>query len=176
MKRWLSAVNVLAVLAGLAIAVSLLYPWWGLKIGFMKMTYVYPYVIRGPATEVIGYRKTAQMPFLTGLLVFNIVLCFVGSVLRGRKGRIALGVSSLLTLVAIWRFYVRAASIAGRYHVPVQGEGIATYMAFSPLHVSARLQPGFYLVIAGTVLSLLAAILHDRLRLRFDQRPSQREA
>ncbi len=47
MKRWFSIPNILAILAAGAIVVSLLIPWWGLKIGFMGMTYVYPYIIRG---------------------------------------------------------------------------------------------------------------------------------
>lgn len=168
MKRWLSAVNVLAVLAGLAIAVSLLYPWWGLRIGFMGWTYVYPYVIRGSATEVIGYRRTDLMPLLTAALAIDIALCLIGSVLRGRKGRIVLTLSTVLGGLVIWRFLVRVGSIAGRYHTPIQGEGVASYMAFSPMHIFTRLQPGFYLMLAGTVLCVLAAIFHEKLRLRSD--------
>lgn len=159
MKRWFSIPNILAILAAGAIVVSLLIPWWGLKIGFMGMTYVYPYIIRGPATEVIGYQKTDLMPLLTAALVADIALCLLGSVLRGRKGAIPLGTAALLTVLAIWRFYVRAGGIASRYHVPVQGEGTATYMAFSPMHVVTRFRPGIYAAAGGAALALTAAIL-----------------
>ncbi len=166
MKRWLSAFNILAVLSGIIIIAALLYPWWSLKIQFIGLTYVYPYIIRGPGTTIIGYRKTAQMPLLTGLIIGCIVLCFVGSVLRRWKGRIALGAASVLALLAAWRFYERAGSIASRYGMAVQGHSIARQGAFSPVEVSAKLELGFYLILIGAALSLVSGVLHEKLRLR----------
>jgi len=165
-KRFLTAFNWLAVLSGIILAAAMWFPWWSLQIQYIGLTYVYPYIIRGPATTILGYQKTSQMPLLTGLLIGCIALSLVGSVLRRWRGRIVLGVGSVLTLLAVWRFYVRAGSIASRYGMAVQGEAIATYGGFSPVHVSAKLERGFFLALIAAALCLLAAILHARLRVR----------
>jgi hypothetical protein len=164
MTKKITLPNIVAIAGALLIVGSLLYPWWSLDIEVIGKTYVYPYIIRGPATEVIGYRRTDQMPLLTGFLVACIALALVGSVLRKRAGRIVLVVASLFASLATWRFYVRAASIASRYHMTVQGHAVARWMAFSPLKVAGKLEPGFYLVIAGAVVCLLAALVHGKFR------------
>ena len=156
--------NIVAILGALFIVASLVYPWWSLDIEVIGKTFVYPYIIRGPATEVIGYRKTAQMPLLTGFLVACIVFALVGSVLRKTAGRIVLLLAGLFASLAAWRFYVRAASIASRYHMTVQGHAVARWMAFSPLKVAGKLEPGFWFVLAGAVLCFLAALLHGLFR------------
>ena len=164
MKR-ITFPNILAIAAALAIAVSLLYPWWSLEIEIIGKTYIYPYIIKGPATEVLGYRRTAQMPMLTGALIACVVLALSGSVLGKRAGRIALVGAGLLAAGAAWRFYERALDIASRYHMTsVNGKTVARMMSFSPLHVAASLQPGFYIDLAGAALCLLAALFHTRLR------------
>jgi len=166
-RRFLATFNILALLSGIAMAAALLYPWWSLQIQYIGLTYVYPYIIRGPATTVIGYRQTAQMPILTGALIGSVALCLAGSFLGRRAGRIALVAAGVLALLAAWRFYVRAGSIAARYGMAVQGEAIAKYGAgFSPVHVNAKLERGFYLVLIAATLALLSAILHNKIRLR----------
>jgi len=165
-RRFLSYFNLLAVLSGFAMMAALRFPWWSLKLQWQRETKVYPYITSGPATELIGYRKTEQMTILTYLLIACIVLCLVGSVLRRWKGRIALGAAGLLALAAAGRFYMRIASIADRFGIHVQGRAIATYSGFAPTEVSARLQPGFYLIIAAGVLCLAASIFHEKFRFR----------
>jgi hypothetical protein len=164
MKSKITLPNILAIAAALLIVGSLIYPWWSLEIEVIGKTYVYPYIIRGPATEVIGYRRTAQMPLLTGFLVACIVFALIGSVLKKTAGRIVLVLAGVFASLATWRFYVRAASIASRYHMTVQGHAVARWMAFSPLKVAGKLEPGFWLVIAGAALCFLAAILHGVFR------------
>jgi hypothetical protein len=164
MKRKITLPNILAIAAALLIVGSLLYPWWSLEIEVIGKTYIYPYIIRGPATEVIGYRKTAQMPLLTGFLIACIALALIGSVLRKTAGRIVLCLAGLFASLAAWRFYMRAADIASRYHMTVQGHAVARWMAFSPLKVAGKLEPGFYMVIAGAVVCFLAALLHGVFR------------
>jgi hypothetical protein len=162
--RKITLPNVLAIAGALAIVVSLLYPWWSLDIEIIGKTYVYPYIIRGPATEVLGYRRTAQMPLLTGALIACIVLALAGSVLGKRAGRIALFGAGFLAAGGAWRFYERALDIASRYNMTsVNGQTVARMMSFSPLHVAASLQPGFYLNLAGAALCLLAAFFHTKL-------------
>jgi hypothetical protein len=156
--------NLIALAAALFIVASLLYPWWSLDIEVIGKTFVYPYIIRGPATEVIGYRKTAQMPLLTGFLVACIVFALIGSVLKKTAGRIVLSLAGLFASLAAWRFYMRAGSIAARYHMTVQGNAVARWMAFSPLKVAGKLEPGFWFVLAGAALCFLAALLHGLFR------------
>lgn len=170
MTKRITLPNILAIAAALLIVGSLLKPWWSLDIEVIGKTYIYPYIIRGPATEVIGYRKTAQMPLLTGFLVACIVLALIGSVLKKKAGRIVLLLAGVFASLAAWRFYVRAADIASRYHMTVQGHAVARWMAFSPLRVAGKLEPGFWMVLAGAGLCFVAALLHGKFR------PSQAKA
>jgi hypothetical protein len=164
--------NVFAILGALLIAVSLAYPWWSLEIEIVGKTFIYPYIIRGPATQVLGYKSTAQMPLLTGFIIACVALALLGSLLGKRSGRIVLLLASAFSGLAAWRFYTRALDIAGRYQMKsVNGQTVAKVGAFTPLHVSARLEPGFYLNIAGGVVCLLALLLHGYFR-RSKAKPS----
>jgi hypothetical protein len=165
MKQKRALPNLVAILGGLLIGVSLLYPWWSLDIEFIGKTNIFPYIIRGPATSVLGYRTTAQMPLLTGMVIACVVLALVGSFLGRRAGRLALFGSALFAGLAAWRFHARALDIVGRYNMTtVNGETVARVGAFTPLHVAARLEPGFYLNIAGGALCLVAVLLHGFFR------------
>lgn len=166
MRRWLSALNILGLVAGAVMITAMLVPWWSLTIQWPGESNVYPYLISGPASELVGYRRSPQMTLLTGILVSCIVLCFIGSALRGRAGRIILGISGLLALLGAWRFIVRVAGVAARFEIPLQGRAVVTYMGFAPTEVSARLRPGLYLIVAAGVLCLMSSIFHDKLRLR----------
>lgn len=165
MEKSRSLPNIIAILAAVLIAVSLAYPWWSLEIEIVGKTRIYPYIIRGPATQLLGYNQTAQMPLLTGIVVACAVLALVASVLGRRLGRLLLLLAASLSGLAAWRFYTRALDIAGRYQMTsVNGHTVAKVGAFTPLHVAARLEPGFYLNIAGGVLCLLALLLHGLFR------------
>jgi hypothetical protein len=162
--RRITLPNILAIAGALAIALGLLYPWWSLEIEIIGKTVIYPYVIRGPTTELLGYHSTSQMPLLTAALIASVVLALVGSVLGRRAGRIALIGAGLLAAGGAYRFYERALDIASRYHMTsVNGQSVARLMSFSPLHVAAQLEPGFYLNLAGVALCLLAALFHTKL-------------
>ena len=165
MKTRRALPNLVAILGGLLIGASLLYPWWSLDIEIIGKTNVFPYIIRGPATQLLGYRRTAQMPLLTAFLVACVVLALLGSVLGRRAGRLAFVGASLFSALAAWRFHSRALDIAGRYNMTaVNGSTIARLGAFSPLHVAARLEPGFYLNLAGAAVCFVAVLLHGFFR------------
>lgn len=165
MQKSRSLPNIIAILGGLLIAVSLANPWWSLEIEFIGKTLIYPYVIRGPATQVLGYQRTAQMPLLTGIVIACVVLALLGSLLGKWSGRLVLLLAGAFSGLAAWRFYARALDIAGRYQMKsVNGQTIAKVGAFTPLHVSARLERGFYLNLAGGVVCLLALLLHGFFR------------
>jgi hypothetical protein len=167
-KRWVSRLNILAVLAGCVMVASMLYPWWSLTLQYGGQSDIYPYIIRGPARELVGYKRSPQMTILTYLLILAIAVCFVGSLLRRWKGRISLAAAGLLALVAAWRFVMRMSEVAGRFDMPLQGHGIANYGGFAPTEVSTRLQPGLYLIAVAGILCLVASIFHDKLRLRLE--------
>ncbi len=165
MKQRRALPNLVAILGGLLIGASLLRPWWSLDIEIIGKTYIFPYVIRGPATSVLGYRTTAQMPLLTGMVVACVVLALVGSFLGRRAGRIAVFGAALFAALAAWRFHARALDIVSRYNMTtVNGETIARVGAFTPLRVAARLEPGFYMVLAGAAVCLVAVLLHGFFR------------
>ena len=166
MKRWLSAFNVIGLVAGCVMIVAMLFPWWSLVIEWAGETDVYPYLISGPASELVGYKRSPQMTLLTGILILCIILCFVGSGLRGRIGRATLGAAGILVLLGAWRLLVRVAGVAARFDIPIQGRAVVTYGGFAPVEVSARLRPGLYLIVAAGILCLVSSIFHDRLRLR----------
>ncbi len=165
-KRWRFGINILALIAACLMVAAMLFPWWSFKLQFGAQTDLYPYLISGPGSELIGYKRSPQMTLLTGVLVGCIVLCLVGSVLRGRSARIMLGAVGILTLLAAWRLLARVSSVAARFEIPVQGHGIATYEGFSPIEVWTWLRPGLYLIVVAGILALVAGALHERGRLR----------
>lgn len=130
-----------------------------------SQTDVYPYLIDGPGSEYIGYKRSPTMEILTGVLIGCIALTLVASVLPGTISRISLMVAAVLTLLGGWRLLVRVSGVAARFEIPIQGEGTAIYEGFAQIHVWTRLGVGTYLMGAGAILALLAALLHTRVRI-----------
>jgi hypothetical protein len=166
MKRWQLNLNLLGVIAGCVMIAAMFFPWWSFRLAYSDTTDLFPYLISGPGSELVGYKRSPQMTILTGVLIACIVLCFLGSVLRGRSGRILLAVSGLLVFVGAWRLLVRVGSVAARFELPIQGHGIGTYGGFAAVEVWTWIRPGLYLIIVAGVLSIIAAIFNNQLRLR----------
>ena len=165
MKRGFG-INVLAILAGCVLIVGLLQPWWSVTLEGAGPTSVYPYIMRGPITEVLGYRKTSQMVTATYALALAAVLILIGSLLWGWKGRLPLALAGILILLIVWRFLVRISDVAERFNMSIQGKGIAEYHGgLATMEVSAQLAPGLYLAVAAGILCLLSSLLHNRVRL-----------
>ena len=165
MKRWLG-IDPLAVLAGIVLVASLLQPWWSFDMGLPEFTDVYPYVMRGPGTEFVGYRRTSQMEMATYALAAAAIFIVLGAVLRGWKGRIPL----LLAAAVIWlirsRFWVRIQDMAARNDFQLNGSGWAEYeSAMAIVWVTTRIGEGFRLAAVAAGLCLLAALLHGWLTL-----------
>ena len=68
--------------------------------------------------------------------------------------------SSLFVFVASWRLMVRLASVAARFDLSLQGEGIGVYMGFADVWVRTWIRPGLYLALAGGGLALIAGLLN----------------
>jgi hypothetical protein len=160
--------NWLAIIAGLLMVIAMFFPWWSFSLQFAGQTDLYPYLISGPGSELIGYKRSPQMTLLTGVIIGAIVFCLVGSVLKGKLGRGLLVTSGVLILLAAWRLLIRVAGVAARFNIPLQGEGVANYEGFAIIEVSTWLRPGLYLVVAGAILAIAAAIFHNRLRVRVE--------
>ena len=170
MKGWFIRTNILAVIAGFLMIAAMLLPWWSFTLQFTGQTDLYPYLISGPGSELVGYKRSPQMVMLTGVLITAIILCLMGSVLRGKLARTMLAASGLLVFLAAWRLLVRVESVAARFDIPIQGQGVANYQGFAMIEVSTWLRPGLYLILLGGVLSIMAALFHNQLLLRFEAR------
>lgn len=165
MKRRLVFPNVLGLAAAGVTYLGYRAPWWILRMeGLKDESFVFPYIIRGPVTEAIGYKRTPQMPYMMAALIICIALCVLGSVLPRWKGRLALVLSGILGSLVLWRFWVRIADLADRFEMPVEGQGILRYSGFDVMRVWARVGDGLYLTLAGCGLALFAALFHRWLR------------
>jgi hypothetical protein len=140
-------------------------PWWSFQLEGSPQTDIYPYLIDGPGSEFIGYRRSPQMELLTGVLIACITASFVGSFLPGKSSRIVLALAALLSLLGGWRLLVRVAGVAAGFEIPIQGEGIAVYGGFAQINIWTRIGLGTYLMAAGAIMALLAALLHSRVRI-----------
>jgi hypothetical protein len=164
-KKIKLGINVLAFVALLLMAYAMTQPWWMFQLEGSPRTEVYPYLIDGPGSEFIGYRRSPQMEILTGVLGACIVMAAVGVFLPGLASRILLGFSGMVIVLGTWRLLSRLAGVAARFEIPLQGEGIATYDGFANINVWTQLGLGTYLMLAGALFVFLGAGLHDRVRL-----------
>ena len=165
MKNWHFGVNILALVAVALMAAAMCLPWWSFALVGSPQTDIYPYLIDGPGSEFIGYKRSPQMTLLTGVMIASMLLTLVGAFLRGKISRITLAFAGLLVLLGSWRLLVRVAGVAARFEIPLQGQGVAIYEGFAHIEVWTKLQTGTYLIVAGGILAILAGILHSRVRI-----------
>ncbi len=165
MKKWRLGVNILGLVAVVLMIVAMFQPWWSFTLLETKKTNIYPYLIDGAGSEMIGYKRSPQMTLLTGVLVSCILLTLIGNLLKGRSSRVMLAVAGVLTLLGAWRLLARVARVAPRFDLPIQGQGRAVYEGFAQIEVSTQLEPGTYLIAAAGILVILASLLHSRVRL-----------
>lgn len=157
-------INILGLMACVLMIAAMLFPWWSFTLEFSRQTDLYPYRIDGPGSELVGYKRSPQMTLLTGVLVGCIGLSLAGSFFKGRAGRLLLGASGLLVFLSAWRLLLRIESVAARFHIPIQGHGIATYEGFARIEVATWLRPGIYLIILAGTLALAAGLFQPKAR------------
>ncbi|PKO06759.1 MAG: hypothetical protein CVU41_05335 [Chloroflexi bacterium HGW-Chloroflexi-3] len=169
MKKIKFGINPLALFAVISLIISLLFPWWTLAVSVMKRpTDIYPYLIDGPASDFIGYKRSPQMTILFILLIICIFLFLLGSFIRGKGIAITTAVGGVLVGLAIWRFLARIQGVAALYEVPIQGHGVGSYGGFALVDVYTLIQPGLYLAIAAAVLGVLSGLFHKKLTDKFN--------
>jgi len=159
------SINILGFLSGIVMAMAMFYPWWSFTLQVMGQTDLYPYLVDGPASEFLGYRRSPLMTILTVLLIACILLSVIGSFFKGRSGRIMLAVAGALTFLAVWRFVARIADVAARFHLGIQGHGIGSLGGFAKVEVWTWIRPGLYLISIGAFLAIIASLLAPKLRL-----------
>lgn len=166
MKQIKYGLNVIGLLAVLLMITAMFMPWWSFAIEGTGTTQIYPYLVDGPASEFVGYKRSIQMTLLTGFLIVCILLGLAGTFLSGRLSRILMAVSGAGVLLGSWRLVARLQGVASRWEIPLQGQGYAQEEGFAMIKVWARIDPGLYLVVFSGVLILLASVLHRRVRVR----------
>ena len=161
-------INPLALLAAILLTISMFFPWWSLDVSVMHQpTFIYPYLIDGPASEFVGYQRSPQMAILFYLLMVCLIMFFFGSFLRNKVFKITLISSGVLVGLAVWRFLVRIGGVAALYDVPIQGHGVGSYGGFAFVDVYTVIQPGLYFAALSAIIGIVAGFLHQKLSTKF---------
>lgn len=166
MEKQRFRLNVLGLVAVLLMVAAMTIPWWSFAMQYSEPTNIYPYLVDGPASEFVGYKRSFLMTLLTGFLGVCIVMGLVGSFINGKLSRILLAISGIGMLLGTWRLLVRVQGVAARFGIPIQGEGVADYMGFAQIEVWSRIRPGLYLVVLGALLAIAASLLYRHVQLR----------
>jgi len=162
LNKWRFGITILGLLSVALMIAAMFQPWWSFTLQENKTTDVYPYLIDGAGSEMIGYKRSPQMTLLTGVLVGCILLTLSANFLKGRGRTAVLIAAGVLTVVGAWRLLARVARVAARFDIPIQGEGRAVYEGFAQIEVSTQLELGTYLILVGGVLAILAGLLYSR--------------
>lgn len=161
--------NFLGLISGVSMLAAMFFPWWYFKMDMnFEPTIIYPYLIDGPMSQFVGYKRSPIMLILTGVLIICILLILVGSFIKGKTGHIFLVSSGAIILLAAWRLMARIAGVADRFGVPIQGYKIARYEGFSDVQVWTRVDPGLYLAVIAGILALLAFLVHKKIWIRVE--------
>jgi hypothetical protein len=152
-------INIVALLGASLLIAALCFPWWGFFTNNNTESFLYPYVIKGPVANMVGYPRSPQMVLLTVGLVVSIILGLLGAFIHKIPGRIFRLLSGSITAFFIWRFIYRMTQIAESYNLPLQGVGDAEYGGFFVATATSSLKPGFYLACAGAALLILAVFI-----------------
>jgi len=158
-------VNVLALLGVIVLIASFIIPWWGFFTNNNTESFLYPYIIKGPVINMIGYNRSPQMTLLTIGLVASIILGLLGSFLQKIPGMIFRFLAGGITVFFLWRFIYRMGQIAESYNLPLHGVGDAEYGGFFVATATTGLKPGFYLACVGAALLILAVFIPLKVRL-----------
>jgi hypothetical protein len=159
----------LGLISGLAMTAAMFFPWWYFKMDMNFVpTIIYPYLIDGPMSQFVGYKRSPTMLILTIVLIVCILLIFSGSFIKRKAGRIFLISSGAIILLAAWRLMARIADVADRFEVPIQGYKIAKYEGFSDVQVWTRVEPGLYLAVIAGVFAILAFLFHKKIWIKVE--------
>ena len=81
----------LGLISGASMIAAMFFPWWYFRMDMNFVpTIVYPYLIDGPMSQFVGYKRSPTMTILTVVLIVCILLILVGSFMKGKTGRIFL--------------------------------------------------------------------------------------
>jgi hypothetical protein len=161
--------NFLGLISGASMIASMFFPWWYFKMDMnFESTIIYPYLIDGPMSQFVGYKRSPTMTILTIVLIVCILLILVGSFFKKKTGRIFLFSSGAIILLAAWRLMARIAGVADRFGVPIQGYQIARYEGFSDVQVWTRIEPGLYLAVFAGLFAIITCFIYKKTWLRVE--------
>ena len=158
-------INLPGVLAAILGSISMFFPWWhfGIEIANDGPSEIYPYLIVGAASNMVGYKRSPTMMILTILIIICIALILISSLIKSKTTIGLMAGSGILILLACWRFYERMKTVSEGYHMPVQGRGTADYGGLAVYFVHNWFQPGFYLVAFAGILAIVAALFYKKI-------------
>lgn len=169
-------INVLALLGVTCLIFSMIFPWWGFFTNNNTESFLYPYVIKGPVVNMIGYPRSPQMVLLTVGMVVAILLGLLGSFTHKIPGMILRFLSGGITGFFMWRFIYRMTEITSAYNLPVVGVGDAEYSGFFVATATSSFKAGFYLAGVGAGLLILAVLIPWKIRFGPTKLPEMTEA
>lgn len=158
-------INLPGFLAAILGAISMFFPWWhfGIEIANNGPSEIYPYLIVGAASNMVGYKRSPTMMILTILIIICFLIILFSSLIKSKTTIGLMAGSGVLILLACWRFYERMNSVSEGYHMPVQGRGTADYGGLAVYMVHNYFQPGIYLAVIGGVLAIIAALFYTKI-------------
>lgn len=164
---------ILGLLCGGLLVAAVLSPWWRITIaspatGRSDSITAYPYTLRGQrlmdmvisSGEYLGpTQRTREMTAHTVALATGAALCFLGAILKGKKGIVALAAAGIIVLPDVFLFVRRIQDICEtHYNMPMQGSATVV-VGLGPFEVTTALLPGLYLATGAGILALISAFL-----------------
>ena len=161
-------INYVALLAGTLFTVSVCLYWWGIDFSLSGATFgVFLfrwYLWSGPSTISIGSAEPAQplttySPVIGALMVGSAALAFLGILPRANRlliGSSIISIAAIISYVALVSYAISSACngmancINGTFGSETVGGSTLTW----------GYQQGFYVAIAGAVLSVVAIAFH----------------
>lgn len=158
-------INIPGFLAAILGSISMFFPWWhfGIEIANNGPSEIYPYLIMGAASNMVGYKRSPTMMILTILIIICILFILISSLIKSKVTIGLMAGSGVLILLACWRFYERMKSVSEGYNMPVQGLGTADYGGLAIYVVHNWFQPGIYMAGAAAILAIISAIFYSKI-------------
>jgi len=150
--------RLLGVLAAAIAFVSLVLPWWVLKMSIAQQTIdvvFYPWGVSGNLSDILGSAAELWWAYLTmALVIVGGVLELIGVLVIEKGRKTLLSASGLLSLLSLVVFTTGLTSTLSRKFPGV------TIFYFGPYflwHISAYLSLGFWLELIASILSFVAS-------------------
>lgn len=170
--------NFLGLVCICVILASFFYPWWEVTVHGEYRPWTIEVYPQGAYGELpVGTTRSLTDPrwfiALTAVLLVCIILSFLGSTLKGKKGNVLLGVAGAVVL-GIWRiFYLRILERCRLAGIPVEGTFLEEG-GFILYQCETAFQLGYRILFWAGVLCIASAVflfVYDKLRRKSLRKP-----